>query len=124
VGFQNKSSEGGVEFYMANIEETIFQIILHGGNGKSSAMEAIAAAKRGDLTGAREKLEEAANELNSAHLIQTSLIQSEVRGEKTELSLLLVHAQDHLMNAITIKDMAGEFVDLYEHVKLSGGVNA
>ncbi|MGD6845585.1 PTS lactose/cellobiose transporter subunit IIA [Bacillus infantis] len=109
---------------MASIEETIFQIILHGGNGKSSAMEAIAAAKSGDIAGARKKIEEAANELNSAHLIQTSLIQREVRGESTEISLLMVHAQDHLMNAITIKDMAGEFVDLYEHVNLSGGVNA
>ncbi|WHX43045.1 PTS lactose/cellobiose transporter subunit IIA [Mesobacillus sp. AQ2] len=109
---------------MVNLEETIFQIILHGGNGKSSAMEAIAAAKRGDMLGAREKLADASNELNNAHLIQTSLIQGEVRGEKTELTLLMVHAQDHLMNAITLKDLASEFVDLYEYVNLSGGVNA
>lgn len=34
-------------------------------------------------------------------------------GEKVELSLLFVHAQDHLMNAITIKELASEFVDLY-----------
>ncbi|WP_251032627.1 PTS lactose/cellobiose transporter subunit IIA [Mesobacillus foraminis] len=102
---------------MANLEETIFQIILHGGNGKSSAMEAIAAAKAGDIEGAREKLQEAVNALNEAHHIQTSLIQSEIRGEKTEISLLMVHAQDHLMNAITMKDLAAEFVDLYETVK-------
>ncbi|MFF3473563.1 PTS lactose/cellobiose transporter subunit IIA, partial [Bacillus velezensis] len=30
------------------MEQTIFQIILHGGNGRSASMEAIAAAKRGD----------------------------------------------------------------------------
>lgn len=29
------------------MEQTIFQIILHGGNGRSASMEAIAAAKRG-----------------------------------------------------------------------------
>lgn len=100
------------------LEGTIFQIILHGGNGKSAAMEAIAAAKQGDFLLAQEKLEEAGNALNEAHKVQTSLIQGEVRGEKTEVSLLMVHAQDHLMNAITIKDMATEFVDLYQSIKL------
>jgi cellobiose PTS system EIIA component len=28
----------------------------------------------------------------------------------------MVHAQDHLMNAITVIDMAREFVDLYEKI--------
>ncbi|MCD7034542.1 PTS lactose/cellobiose transporter subunit IIA [Metabacillus sp. GX 13764] len=101
---------------MDNLETTIFQIILHGGNGKSSAMEAIMAAKQGDFPAARQKLKEAAEALNEAHVIQNSLIQGEVRGEKTEVSLLLVHAQDHLMNAITIKDLAAEFVELYERI--------
>ena len=30
----------------------------------------------------------------------------------------MVHAQDHLMNAITVKDMAEEFIDLYEKIYL------
>ncbi|MEH7355430.1 PTS lactose/cellobiose transporter subunit IIA [Neobacillus drentensis] len=99
---------------MENLEETIFQIILHGGNGKSCSMEAIAAAKKGDFVQAKEKLEQSATALNEAHRIQTSLIQSEVKNKKIEMSLLMVHAQDHLMNAITVKDLAKEFVDLYE----------
>jgi PTS system cellobiose-specific IIA component len=103
---------------MATMEETIFQIILHGGNGKSCSMEAIAAAKRGDFTEARAKLQEAADALNEAHHVQTSLIQGEIRGEKVEISLLMVHAQDHLMNSITMKDLATEFVELYETIKL------
>jgi PTS system cellobiose-specific IIA component len=103
---------------MASMEETIFQIILHGGNGKSCSMEAIAAAKRGEFTEARAKLQEAADALNEAHHVQTSLIQGEIRGEKVEISLLMVHAQDHLMNAISMKDLATEFVDLYETIKL------
>jgi cellobiose PTS system EIIA component len=103
-------------------EEIIFQIILYGGNGKSSSMEAIMAAKKGDFTKAHEKLTEAGDALNQAHHIQSSLIQKEVGGEKTEVSLLMVHAQDHLMNAMTMRDLATEFVDLYETLKQSGGV--
>ena len=32
----------------------------------------------------------------------------------------MIHAQDHLMNAMTVKEMATEFVDLYEAIKISG----
>ncbi|WP_026692936.1 PTS lactose/cellobiose transporter subunit IIA [Peribacillus kribbensis] len=107
---------------MTESEEIVFQVILNGGNGKSCAMEAIAAAKQGDFSEARAKLKEAGNALNEAHHIQTSLIQNEVRGEKTEVSLLMVHAQDHLMTAITVKDLASEFVELYEHLSIHGGI--
>ncbi|MBA4543174.1 MULTISPECIES: PTS lactose/cellobiose transporter subunit IIA [Thermoactinomyces] len=103
---------------MENAEKVIFQIIIHGGNGRSCAMEAIAAAKQGRFSEAREKLQQAGEELNQAHHIQTSLIQEEVKGVKREISLLMVHAQDHLMNAITVKDLATELVDLYEYLKI------
>lgn len=74
------------------------------------------AAKQGDFEEAGEKLKEAENALNEAHHIQTSLIQGEIRGEKTEISLLMVHAQDHLMNAMTVKDLAAEMVELYRRI--------
>ena len=101
---------------MENLEQVIFQIILHGGNGRSAAMEAMLAAKQGDFVGAREKLREADNALNQAHHIQTSLIQGEIKGEKTEVSLLMIHAQDHLMNAMTVKDLVAEMVELYYRI--------
>jgi cellobiose PTS system EIIA component len=41
---------------MENMEQVIFQIILHDGNGRSASMEAIHSAKQGDFEGAREKL--------------------------------------------------------------------
>lgn len=100
-----------------NIEETIMKIILHSGNAKSDAFEAIQAAKDHNIELARECMEKANSELTNAHHVQTSLIQAEARGEKAEVSLLLIHAQDHLMNAITFKDLANEFVDLYETLK-------
>lgn len=100
-----------------NLEEEIMQIILFSGNAKSSAMEAIYAAKENNHELAEECIQKAQEELIQAHRVQTSLIQAEVRGEKTEISLLLIHAQDHLMNSITFKDLAIEFVDLYAAIK-------
>ena len=37
------------------------------------------------------------------------------------LSLLMVHGQDHLMNAITFLDMAKEMVDVYRKLEEVGG---
>lgn len=101
--------------------EAIFQLILHGGNARSLAMEAIALAKNKDMSGAQQALDRAADELTKAHHNQTALIQKEVAGDKLELSMLLIHAQDHLMNAMTIKDLAAEFVEIYGQIHQSKG---
>ncbi len=98
-------------------EMIIFGLITASGNAKSDAMEAIQHAKVGNIEAARASIEEAEASLREAHKTQTSLIQSEAKGDKIEVSILLIHAQDHLMNAIMMKDIATEFIDLYEKVK-------
>ncbi|MBC6973901.1 MULTISPECIES: PTS lactose/cellobiose transporter subunit IIA [unclassified Bacillus (in: firmicutes)] len=99
---------------MDTLETQAFHLILHGGNARSCAMEAIDYAKRGEFQEAEAKLQEALQELQEAHRLQTELIQKEAGGDKTEITLLMVHAQDHLMNAITVKELASEFVALYK----------
>ncbi|WP_163652549.1 PTS lactose/cellobiose transporter subunit IIA [Listeria sp. PSOL-1] len=98
---------------MVEIEQTIMSLIVFGGNAKSDAMLAIEAAKMGDFEKADKQVQLAESALLEAHRSQTALIQGEARGERTEVSLLLIHAQDHLMNAITFKDLAKEIVELY-----------
>lgn len=102
-----------------NMEMIVFSLIANSGEGRSLSMEAIARAKAGDFDGANSLLEQADEKIAEAHKSQTTLIQSEADGEKTEATLLLIHAQDHLMNAITVSQMAKEFVDLYK--KMIGG---
>ncbi|GGJ94100.1 PTS mannose transporter subunit IIA [Lentibacillus kapialis] len=99
-----------------DMEQVIMGIIMNSGDAKSDAMEAIQHAKKKEVDRANQLIESAENELKEAHSKQTEMIQDEARGEKTELSLLLVHAQDHLMTATTFKDLAKEFVDLYEQI--------
>lgn len=96
--------------------ETIMGLIMHGGDAKSNAMEAIYAAKKGDFEEADKKIEDADKALNDAHKSQTSLLTQEASGDSVEISLLLVHGQDHLMNAITFKDLAVEVIDLYRKI--------
>lgn len=44
------------------------------------------------------------------------MLTKEAQGEHTEINLYMVHAQDHLMTAITFKDLAQEIVELYERL--------
>lgn len=98
------------------MEEKIFGIIVNGGDAKSRAMNAIREAKNGNIDRAKELIEESNVFLNKTHDIQTELIQNEAAGNKAEISLLMVHAQDHFMSAMTVRDMALEFIDLYSEM--------
>lgn len=92
-------------------EETIMLLILHGGNARSKALEAFAKARKGDFEVANNLLLEANEELKIAHESQTALIQLEARGETSgDSSLLMIHAQDHIMNAMTIRDIVKEMI--------------
>ncbi len=95
-------------------------LIANGGNAKSLAFEAIRLAKKGDIDGAREKLKESDKSLLEAHNSQTNMLTKEAQGDHMHVTLLVVHSQDHLMNAITFRDLAGEMVDLYEKLYKSG----
>ncbi len=94
--------------------QAIMGLIVNGGNAKSSSMEAIQAAKKGDFDEADAKLKEADAALGEAHNSQTGMLTKEASGDHVKVTLLMVHGQDHLMNAITFRDLAGEVVDLYK----------
>lgn len=98
-------------------QEFIMGIIMHAGNAKSLTMKALKKAEENELEQSNQLVSEADEELNKAHKIQTNLIQAESRGEQTELSLLMVHAQDHLMNAITVRDLAKHVIKLSEKLE-------
>lgn len=95
--------------------EVTFGIICNAGEGRSLAMEAMMLAReQNDFEGAKVKLAEAKETLNEAHHFQTDLIQREAAGEKFDVNVLLIHSQDHLMNAMTVIQLAEEIIALHE----------
>jgi len=98
------------------MEEIILNIIMHSGEARSYSMEALAIAKTGDFDKAKELITRADEELGYAHNSQTSLIQGEAASDKIEISLLLVHAEDHLMTTMTFKDLAVELIEVHEKI--------
>ena len=98
------------------MEEIILNIIMHSGEARSYSMEAITLAKTASFNEARELIVKADEELGYAHSSQTSLNQGEAASDNIEFSLLLVHAQDHLMTTMTFKDLAVELIEVYEKI--------
>lgn len=100
------------------MEENIFEIITHAGDARAFAYEALRIAQAGSFEKAREKLIEAQRELDFAHNTQTKLIHAEANGEKTQMSLLLIHAQDQLMTAISEKTLIENMVEMYNEINM------
>ena len=96
--------------------EAIMGLIMYGGNAKSDAMEAIAAAKQGDFTLADQKIADAEESLVQAHHSQTEMLTQEAQGNHVHVTLLTVHSQDHLMTSIAFTDLAKEIIDLYRRI--------
>lgn len=99
-----------------DILEIAMSIVAGSGDSKSYSMEAIACARENNFEEAYKKIEQAKESLKETHEVQTKLIAQEMEGIKSEVSLMLIHAQDHLMSAIMIKDLALEFITLYEKI--------
>ena len=93
-----------------DLDMIVMDIIVPAGNARSLAIEAIRFARTGDFVQAEGKLKECEAELTEAHHAQTDLLVDESNGKPTPVSLIMVHAQDHLMNALTVKDLVSEMI--------------
>lgn len=94
------------------MEENVFPIISLAGESKSLAYEALRLAKENKFNEAEEKMKEADSLLLKSHEFQTNLITREADGEKMEITMLFVHAQDHLMTAMSEKNLIKEMIDI------------
>ncbi|GFN35062.1 PTS lactose/cellobiose transporter subunit IIA [Tepidimicrobium xylanilyticum] len=101
---------------MNELERLAFELISNSGSARSYAFEALKLAKEGELDQANEKIAVAREEILKAHKIQTQLIQKEANGDKIEINILFVHAQDHLMTSILAIDLIRELIYMQEEI--------
>jgi PTS system cellobiose-specific IIA component len=80
-----------------NYEEIMTQLILHGGNARGAAYEALDEAEEYKFEEAEKLLEEADEEFLKGHKYQTELIRTQ--DEDAVPSFFMIHAQDHVMTA-------------------------
>lgn len=98
-------------------EEIIMGLIINSGQARSIAYAALQKAKQGDFAQAKKMMEQSRVALNEAHKIQTRLIGDDQGLGKTKVSLVLVHAQDHLMTSMLARELVTELIELHEKIK-------
>ena len=95
------------------LEEVVMGLIINSGQARSLAYAALKQAKQGDFAAAKTMMDQSRTALNEAHLVQTKLIEGDQGEGKMKVSLVLVHAQDHLMTSMLARELVTELIDLY-----------
>lgn len=98
-----------------DLQVVAFEIILHSGDARSVVHEGFQLMREGKYDEAESKMEEANKKLLEAHKSQTSLLQSYASGEEVVMEVIMVHAQDHLMTTMTLREMAIELLAMYKN---------
>lgn len=96
------------------LEEVVMGLIINSGQARSLAYAALKQAKQGDFAAAKTMMEQSRMALNEAHLVQTKLIEGDQGEGKMKVSLVLVHAQDHLMTSMLARELVSELIELHE----------
>ncbi|HCA7078124.1 TPA: PTS N,N'-diacetylchitobiose transporter subunit IIA [Citrobacter sedlakii] len=96
------------------LEEVVMGLIINSGQARSLAYAALKHAKQGDFAAAKTMMEQSRMALNEAHLVQTKLIEGDQGEGKMKVSLVLVHAQDHLMTSMLARELVSELIELHE----------
>jgi Phosphotransferase system cellobiose-specific component IIA len=93
-------------------EMIVMNIIMSAGEAKGYMYEALSKAKEGNFDEVDALIEKAEDALEIAHNVQTSLLTKEANGDKINISILFVHAQDHLMTCMSEKNLIKEIIEM------------
>lgn len=98
------------------LELITIEIVAYAGDARSKYIKALNCANNGEFEESERLIEEASELITEAHKVQTSMIQMEAAGNKVEVGFLMVHAQDHLMTVMLLRDIVKSFVNLARKV--------
>lgn len=91
-----------------------FQIVAYAGDARSSLLKLIREVRNGEFQNVETLLADADTSLKQAHNAQTEVLAKEAGGEDVELGFIFIHGQDHLMTTIMLRELAEDFVNLYQ----------
>ncbi len=98
---------------LQEMQSVAFQMIATVGTAKSMYIEALQEVKKGNVETANKMIEEADSIFSEAHVLHFDLVQKEASGEELPFSLMLMHAEDQMLNCETIKILIVELIELY-----------
>ncbi|HFV9293783.1 TPA: PTS lactose/cellobiose transporter subunit IIA [Serratia fonticola] len=100
-----------------DLENEVMELIANAGYARSLVFQAMRCAREEeDFVQAEQYMLQAQEALSGAHHVQTKLIEMDEGSGKIPVHLVMVHAQDHLMNAIMLMEMGREIIALHQKI--------
>ena len=96
------------------VSQLAMEMITYAGMAKSNYLLALKDYKAGKDNEALKKIEDGAIEFTKAHEVHSQILTDEMEKLEPQVSLLLVHAEDQLMGAETLKILVEELIDIYK----------
>ena len=96
---------------MHEMSATAQEVARHAAEAAGAADAADNAARQGEMEEARNLLREADGYARQAHHMQTKLIEQDAGEARQPMTLIMVHAQDHLMTTITEIHLIKEVIE-------------
>lgn len=99
---------------MQDEEIKICQMISGAGMAKSAYIEAVEKAKSTCFEEARQLVAKGDEYFTACHKIHAEMLSGNMGTLDRDLHFLIVHAEDQLMSAETVKILVEEIIDLYQ----------
>lgn len=102
-----------IKMEKSQIQLVAFELIAHSGDALNHFNLAIDRAEEGKFIEAEQEISIGDKALIKAHKAQSQMLISEAREETIEFSVIMMHAQDHLMTTLNYERFAKRFISLY-----------
>ena len=96
------------------LSECAMQIVTYAGCAKSSYMQALQEAKKGNWEFVQPKIKEGEHFYRQAHEAHGEILLKEVNTLEPQISLLMSHAEDQIMSAELVRVLVEELIELYQ----------
>ena len=97
-----------------DLEEMALEIITNVGTARSMYVEAVEAAKTGNFEEAHNLVAEGEKIFVNGHHAHADLVNAKIGVEELQYMFLVMHAEDQLMSAETLKIVCDELIDMLE----------
>ena len=97
-----------------DLEEMALEIIPNVGTARSMYVEAVEAAKTGNFEEAHNLVAEGEKIFVNGHHAHADLVNAKIGVEELQYMFLVMHAEDQLMSAETLKIVCDELIDMLE----------
>ncbi|PPE05737.1 PTS lactose/cellobiose transporter subunit IIA [Williamsoniiplasma lucivorax] len=89
-------------------------LVGYSGDARSNYLIALKKAKQGQWNEVEQLISEGNQMLIEAHKAQTELLQTEAQGKYSDVTMIMIHGQDHLMTTVLLKDLIYTLIDIYK----------